>query len=661
MRKTFQAMLGIVVCLPFAWCEGEPAPLKEAEKELVNTIGMKFRLIQPGSFMMGSDKGEDDEKPVHKVTLTKGFCIGVYEVTQEEWEKLMGSNPSRFKGPKNPVDTVSWDDAQEFIRKLSEKEKVTYRLPTEAEWEYACRAGTTTEYYWGDGFDGRYAWNDINSGGKTQPVGTRRSNAWGLYDMSGNVWEWCEDWYSEQYPADKEAVDPKGAAGGSHGVYRGGSWHYTAIHCRSALRNWYSPSIRFSDLGFRLVRTMTNTGPQARRRPVVAPDAGPAVSPPTATLPGAQTEELVNTIGMKFRLIQPGSFMMGSDKGEDDEKPVHKVTLTKGFDMGVYEVTQEEWEKVMGSNPSDFKGPKNPVDTVSWEDAQEFIRKLSEKEKVTYRLPTEAEWEYACRAGTTTRFYWGDDADDREIGDYAWYYGNLVRTKIGTKPAGQKKPNAWGLYDMSGNVYEWCQDWYADKYPLERQIDPTGPKSGSDRVARGGCWDGSASYCRSADRGRLSPSDRGSRVGFRLVRTMTNTGPQARRRPVVAPDVGPAVSPPTATLPGAQGEELVNSIGMKFRLIQPGSFMMGSDKGEDNEKPVHKVTLTKGFYIGVYEVTQEEWGKVMGSNPSLFKGPKNPVENVSWDDAQEFARKLSQKENVTYRLPTEAEWEYACR
>jgi formylglycine-generating enzyme required for sulfatase activity len=254
MRKTFQAILGIVVCMPLACCEGKPAPLKKVPKELVNSIGMKFRLIQPGSFMMGSDKGDSDEKPVHKVTLTKAFYIGVYEVTQEEWEKVMGSNPSSFKGPKNPVNSVSWDDAQEFVRKLSEKENLPYRLPTEAEWEYACRAGTATEYYWGDAFDGRYAWTDSNSGRKAQPVGTRRPNAWGLHDMSGNVWEWCQDWQSSGYRVKHESVDPKGEGGGRHRVYRGGSWIDSADKCRSANRHGHSSFTHFSFLGFRLVK-----------------------------------------------------------------------------------------------------------------------------------------------------------------------------------------------------------------------------------------------------------------------------------------------------------------------------------------------------------------------------------------------------------------------
>ncbi len=263
MKKTFQAILGIVVCMPFAWCEGGPAPLKKVPEELVNSIGMRFRLIQPGSFMMGSEKGESDEKPVHKVTLTKAFYIGVYEVTQEQWEKVMGSNRSHSKGPKNPVENVSWDDAQEFARKLSQKENVTYRLPTEAEWEYACRAGTISEYYWGDDPDlpeiVQYQWyrgNWDTSPWGPQPVGQKKPNLWGLYDMSGNVEEWCEDRYSGAYPADKEVVDPKGAAGGASRVLRGGGWSSQAINCRSAVRVGYSPSDRCGYLGFRLVRTI---------------------------------------------------------------------------------------------------------------------------------------------------------------------------------------------------------------------------------------------------------------------------------------------------------------------------------------------------------------------------------------------------------------------
>ena len=144
---------------------------------ITKSIGMKLKLIKPGGFMMGSEKGFDNEKPVHKVKITRTFCIGVYEVTQAQYEKIMGKNPSYFKGPNRPVDTVSWDDAVLFCKKLSEKEGVKYRLPTEAEWEYACRAGTRTEYYWGDGIDGRCAWYWENSENRTHDVGQKKPNA----------------------------------------------------------------------------------------------------------------------------------------------------------------------------------------------------------------------------------------------------------------------------------------------------------------------------------------------------------------------------------------------------------------------------------------------------------------------------------------------------
>ena len=203
--------------------------------------------------------------------------------------------------------------------------------------------------------------------------------------------------------------------------------------------------------------------------------------------------ESADSIGMKFKLIPAGTFTMGD--GDD----AHDVTLTKPFKMGVHEVTQAQYEQVMGVNPSKFKGADNPVENVSWDDAVEFCRRLSElpAEKAAgnvYRLPTEAEWEYACRAGTTTKYSFGDD--ESEFGDYAWYCDNSDEQ---THPVGSKKPNAWGLYDMHGNVLEWCQDWYGD-YPSGSVTDPTGPAVGSHRVIRGGSWDRTAGYCRSAHR-----------------------------------------------------------------------------------------------------------------------------------------------------------------
>jgi formylglycine-generating enzyme required for sulfatase activity len=223
-----------------------------------NSMGMEFVLIPAGSFMMGSadndSEADDDEKPQHKVSISKSFYLGKFEVTQSQWEAVMGSNPSEFKGRSNPVANVSWDDAQEFIKRLNANERHSrYRLPTEAEWEYAARAGSTSAYSFGD--DTRqlvgYAWYLNNSKWKTWPVGQMQPNARGLYDMHGNVWEWVQDWYDDEYYSRSPGTDPKGPSSGSYRVYRGGGWGDSTRNCRSAARQ-YAPDDRYSDLGFRL-------------------------------------------------------------------------------------------------------------------------------------------------------------------------------------------------------------------------------------------------------------------------------------------------------------------------------------------------------------------------------------------------------------------------
>ena len=208
--------------------------------------------------------------------------------------------------------------------------------------------------------------------------------------------------------------------------------------------------------------------------------------------------ESASAIGMEFKLIPAGTFTMG------DGDETHEVTLTKPFKMGVHEVTQSQYKQVMGVNPSFFKSADNPVEDLAFDNAVEFCRKLSAlpAEKAAgnvYRLPTEAEWEYACRAGTKAAYSFGDDESD--LGDYAWYKDNSGGQREGPKyhPVGSKLPNPWGLHDMHGNVWEWCQGWY-DDYPSGAVTDPTGPSSGSSRVYRGGGWESTAADCRSGVR-----------------------------------------------------------------------------------------------------------------------------------------------------------------
>ena len=218
-----------------------------------NSLGMEFVYIQPGSFMMGSPSGEsgrDSDEKQHRVTLTRGYYMQTTEVTQGQWERVMGSNPSRFKnyGSNCPVEKVSWEDCQQFIRKLNGMEGTSkYRLPTEAEWEYAARSGTTGAYA---GDLDAMAWYRNNSGSKTHAVGGKRPNAWGLYDMHGNVWEWCHDWYGDY--SSGSVMDPTGPSSGSIRVLRGGSWYHYAKYCRSASRHDNSPDHSGFAIGFRL-------------------------------------------------------------------------------------------------------------------------------------------------------------------------------------------------------------------------------------------------------------------------------------------------------------------------------------------------------------------------------------------------------------------------
>lgn len=217
--------------------------------------------------------------------------------------------------------------------------------------------------------------------------------------------------------------------------------------------------------------------------------------------------------------IQGGTFQMGSNEGEDDEKPLHSVSLSS-FYMGKYEVTQKQWQEVMGSNPSDFKNCANcPVETVSWDDVQEYIHKLNQRTGKQYRLPTEAEWEYACRAGSATPFNTGaclKTAQANYDGNYPYTGCSQGEYRHKTTPVGTFTPNAWGLYDMHGNVYEWCSDCYGF-YCSASQANPAGPSEGASRVLRGGSWLSHAHRCCSAFRLNYFPSARSYVIGFRLV------------------------------------------------------------------------------------------------------------------------------------------------
>ena len=525
--------------------------------------------VEGGTFTMGatSEQGSDansDEKPSHSVCLSS-FSIGRYEVTQEEWEAVMDNNCSRFRGAKRPVENVSWDDCQSFIRKLNTMTGMDFRLPTEAEWEYAARGGNKSGNKKFSGSDkiGSVAWYRGNSDKATHPVGQKNPNELGLYDMSGNVNEWCSDWYGADYYgvcacADSPQNNPKGPEGGAR-VLRGGSWFERNKSCRTSARKSLHPLYRQfpgypGTNGLRIALSQSSTTQQP-----VEPVREDFMEDESAQLQQTQLGSTKDVSAVKqlspvienlianMVNVEGGTFTMGatSEQGSDansDEKPSHNVSLSS-FSIGRYEVTQEEWEAVMGTNPSHYKNAKNPVESVSWDDCQIFIDKLNEMTGKKFRLPTEAEWEYAARGGSKicsdkesatqpidqqfgkTRKKRGPKrykyAGSNVIDSVAWYNGNSNNFP---HPVGQKDPNELGLYDMSGNVFEWCSDWYCwNYYKSSPQNNPKGFSEGcSYRVYRGGSWNSSDNNCRVSCRTQMfgmdgKPSLRSSSIGLRLA------------------------------------------------------------------------------------------------------------------------------------------------
>ena len=482
----------------------------------------------PGSYLRGH------VSRANTVILTEGFYLGKYEVTQEQYRSVMGvklsSFLSFFKGAKLPVEKVSWEDAMAFCKKLNEKEKNripegwAFSLPTESQWEYACRAGTRTAYSWGNEIDSsraNYNWENRQDSTQSCDVGQYAANPWGFYDMHGNVSEWCADWYAK-YPSGV-LTNPIGPATGTVRVKRGGSCHDNRVSLLSHVRGYYAPDAHWPNMGFRIVFQSTLpslTGSDGKSRNQGRSDNneksesnGDLKDLADASKKSSQQEKTFiarSAKNLEMIWCPPGSYLRG------DGYNTNTVILTKGFYLGKYEVTQEQYQSLMGDNPSKFKGMKLPVQTVSWEDAVVFCKKLNEKEKNripegwVFTLPTESQWEYACRAGTTTRYFWGEKIHS----DWA-NYGESGYEK--TRVVGSYRPNSWGFYDMHGNVWELCADWYGS-YPSGTLTNPTGPASGSTRVKRGGSWYSRGTHLSSAKRSiGFAPSYRSDSMGFRVV------------------------------------------------------------------------------------------------------------------------------------------------
>lgn len=904
------------------------ASLPATIPDLYKTSRLVLRRIPAGEFTMGSpatELGRGANETQHQVAVTRDFYVGIFEVTQKQWALVTGGRASAFAGELRPVESLSWDDirggtwpdgvpgAATFLGKLKQKTGLVFDLPTEAQWEYACRAGTTTALNSGDNLTsaskdgklnllGRYYYNQNDAKNKyTQNhtnVGSYQPNAKGLYDMHGNVWEWCLDWEGAEF---KDATDPVGQVAGKKRIVRSGGWGNQASSCRSASRSSSTPATRSSNLGFRIVRsaaalpvtklavspstwqvpreggglsivlasnnawtavsdqawlsmdkasgknddriglaaapnmtatartaTVTFTAGTAVATVVVTQAAGPAQgslylvidlsggatasSYPVTSLSALPTPipDDYRTSKLVLRRIPGGFSTLGSPVGElgrSADETQYSMMISKDYYIGVFEVTQKQWDLVMGTgtsspNPSLYKGAMRPVERVSWTSVRggswspydygygytnygtpsstSFIGLLNARTGLSLDLPTEAQWEYACRAGTdkalNNNTSLSNVETDANLSKLGRYYADRADGKGGyaanhTK-AGSYLPNAWGLYDMHGNVWEWCLDWVptttststaASTDPI---IDPSGPSYGTNHRLRGGSWTNKAAVCRSAARSQGVPDTAYNSTGFRL--SMISTDSESRlevypktlsftkaggsssvkvvcssTRPWYAvssdPDwlmvssygnigngslyvyvaANPGLLARTGTLtltcgsltrtvtvtqePGtptyivvdvSDGPEAVSypisfmeylpetladdykTTKIIMRRVAKGAFTMGSpasEYGRYYDETAHKVTLTHDYYVGVFEVTQKQWALVMGTDPSQYKGDMRPVERVSWNSVRggtwpsgvsagsSFMSKLSKKAGLDFDLPTEAQWEYACR
>jgi len=536
-------------------------------------LQIEMIALRAGTFWMGSPENEPerfaDEGPRHQVRV-RAFSIGKYAVTFAQFDAFCAATGRQPPGDhgwgrgERPVINVSWEEAVAYAAWLSKETGEHYRLPTEAEWEYAARAGTTTPFWTGHciktdqaNYNGNYDYAVCRAKtgvyrNRTLRVGSLPANPWGLHEVHGNVWEWVQDQYHDSYqgaPSDGSAWE---AGDRSARVLRGGSWFYSPRFLRSASRDRGDAGYRHYDLGFRLASDTPET-PDSRVGPRDAtvraggdsvkspdqsskgwPDRSPGVSAaditePTLLMPRFDFEP-------PMIALPGGQFQMGSPEDEpersSDESPRHPVRLAP-FAIGQTEVTFAQYDAfctATGRQPPDDRGwgrGQRPVINVSWEDAVAYAVWLSNETGATYRLPTEAEWEYAARAGTTTPFWTGHCIKTEQAsydGNYD-YAGCGAKTGVYRKqtvPVGSLPANPWGLHEVHGNVWEWVQDPYHDSYQSAPSDGRAWEAGGSGRrVLRGGSWGNYPWVLRSAYRLWFDAGDRYFILGFRVARTLS--------------------------------------------------------------------------------------------------------------------------------------------
>jgi formylglycine-generating enzyme required for sulfatase activity len=818
---------------------------------LGSNVTMELMGIPPGEFLLGSTKEEqawalankckeeyvkcEGDAP-RKAMIKQGFWMGRTEVTVGQWKQFVketgyvtdgerkgesyvqptsGGPYGPMKGKNwrdpnfgfelkdnHPVSCISWNDAKSFCEWLQRREQqagrvargYTVRLPTEAEWEYACRAGRATRFWWGDSVeDGRdrLNWMGTTDGfQRVAPVdsyGDRGRNGFGLADMLGNVSEWCMDEFDAT-----QAHDELWKGDHVERVWRGGAFVGNPASCRSAFRFGSPPPCAISNCGFRVCYGVDVSGAESSTSPnssEAAPKDSGFLAPPETRVAALTTTPKVgevytlplgSNVTMELMGIPPGEFMLGSTKEEqawavangrqeegvkrEGEAP-RKATIKQGFWMGRTEVTVGQWKQFVKNTgyltDGEKKGesyvtmpgksvPKkgvswrnpdfgfemednHPVSCVSWNDAIAFCEWMTEQERkagklpagMVVRLPTEAEWEYACRAGRQTKFWWGESKEDGK-GRLNWDGKDDGFEFVAPVDSyDMRGRNRLGLADMLGNVYEWCLDEYDAKQAHEECYSGT-PRA---RVLRGGAFYHVPATCRAATRSSANPAKSDSHLGFRVVLGMDVAGgsKMASASPPAAPNESGILAPPETgvaalTTTPKVGEvytlPLGSNVTMELMGIPPGEFLLGSTKEEqawavangrqegevkrEGNAP-RKATIKQGFWMGRTEVTVGQWKHFVAAtnyqseaeksgmalcydqptktwinmvgknwrdpNFGLEMRADHPVSCISWNDAMAFCEWLTEHERkagqmatgMVVRLPTEAEWEYACR
>ena len=499
---------------------------------------------------------------------TRGFAIAKCEITQEQYEKIMGVNPSAVKGSQLPVNNVTWTEAMQFCERLNKLvacRNLKWTLPTYDQWRLAAKGGADFKYPGSDDVN-EVAWNFENSRGKIQPVGGKKPNGYGLYDMCGNVREWG-----------------RSTSGSAWHPLLGGSSIYKDVEADYEFGGTLHREARQTATGFRVVVVDTSH----IERKIAEADKAFA-----AGLTNGDSKRIA--LGGKLHLDL-----------------VKVVCGGKGCYVGRYEVTQDQYTKVMRTNPSAFKGGDLPVENVSWLDAVKFCETLNRVNPVRgmkWTLPSVKLWKAAAQVGREFRYVGGNEVDD-----VAWCSANAEGK---SHPVGQKIPNGLGLFDMSGNVAEWCLDMYEV----------------AGRTVLGGSWNFLADSCRCNDDGSWAFPDSGNRgIGFRAS---------------LVPDA--VFASQKGLLKGAA----------EFR-VETKTI----DLGKDVKIKLNKIPGQR-YWFAVSELTQAQYELVAGENPSATKGADLPVVNVSWQDALAFCEQLEKKfpqPGLKWTLPTTEQWNTAAR